>query len=301
MMKILRRLLGVFVMIAGLIGLLLSLAGLVGLWMVRPVVVSSVNSAIATLTSSIDTSQKTMEITDQALGATVDSVDALSSMLTTTSASVEDTKPVLTQLNSLMGKQLPATLQATTDSLKASQSAAQSLESTIKSLDTFRAVMGAVPFISGFIPAGQTNYNPDKSMADSLGEVAVSLEDMPDTFTEMATNLDKADDNLDEIQANLTTMAKNVALISGSLREYKGMIGQSKASMENLKKMLVDTQNNLDRILNGATIVFGFLLIWMLAAQVVIFSQGWELFHGTAGRMEGKAAEPTPTRPLSED
>ena len=36
-MKILRRLLGVFVMIAGLIGLLLSIAGLVGLYLVRPV------------------------------------------------------------------------------------------------------------------------------------------------------------------------------------------------------------------------------------------------------------------------
>jgi hypothetical protein len=25
--------------------------------------------------------------------------------------------------------------------------------------------------------------------------------------------------------------------------------------------------------------------LWMLATQVVIFSQGWELFQGTSGRM----------------
>jgi hypothetical protein len=29
---------------------------------------------------------------------------------------------------------------------------------------------------------------------------------------------------------------------------------------------------------------------WLLVAQVVILSQGWELFQGTAGRMESGAA-----------
>ena len=31
---------------------------------------------------------------------------------------------------------------------------------------------------------------------------------------------------------------------------------------------------------------------WLLAAQVVIFTQGWELYHGTAGRMDGPVSEP---------
>jgi len=30
----------------------------------------------------------------------------------------------------------------------------------------------------------------------------------------------------------------------------------------------------------------------LLVAQVVIFTQGWELFQGTAGRMEGSPIEP---------
>jgi methyl-accepting chemotaxis protein len=297
MMKILRRLLGVFVMIAGLIGLILSLAGLVGLWMVRPMVVTTVNSTIATLQSSVDTSQKAMVITNQALGATVDSVEALSTMLNSTADTVEATKPIMTQMNTMMGKQLPATLEATTDSLRASQEAALSLESTIKSLDTFRTVMSAVPFVSSFIPAGQTNYNPQKSMAASLGEVADSLNEMPGTLTEMAKSLDTADDNLDNIKGSLTTMASSVTKISASLREYQTMIGQSNTSMENLKVMLANAQNNLGRILNWTMIVFAMLLVWMIAAQVVIFSQGWELFQGTASRMEGKVVEIATAQP----
>ena len=73
---------------------------------------------------------------------------------TTTAASVEDTKPVLTKMNTMMGKQLPSTLQAATDSLNASKEAARSLESTIKSLDTFRTVMSAVPLVQRIYPCG---------------------------------------------------------------------------------------------------------------------------------------------------
>ena len=111
-MNILRRFLGVFVMIAGIIGLLLSLAGLVGIWMAKPVITSSLDTIIATLSSTVDTSKDTLAITYDALGATIDSVDGLSEMLVTTAATVEDTQPVLTEVNLLMGVTLPETLQA---------------------------------------------------------------------------------------------------------------------------------------------------------------------------------------------
>ena len=48
-----------------------------------------------------------MLVTKQALGATVDSVDALSVMLSSTATSVEDTAPLIEQVNTLMGKNLP--------------------------------------------------------------------------------------------------------------------------------------------------------------------------------------------------
>ncbi len=111
-MSILRRILGIFVMIAGIIGLLLSVAGLVGIWVAKPALTESINATLQTLSVSVDTSQKALVITNQALGATVSSVDALSKMLSTTAATVEDTQPVITQVNTVMGKTLPATLNA---------------------------------------------------------------------------------------------------------------------------------------------------------------------------------------------
>jgi methyl-accepting chemotaxis protein len=241
-----------------------------------------------------------MVVTGEALGATVDSVDALSTMLSTTAVSVEDTQPVLDQLNVMLSDTVPSTLESATESLKTAQQAAVVLDSAIKSLDSFRAILSAVPLVGGFVERPTQAYNPQVPLADSLGDLATTLEDLPATFTEMAANLDKADDNMVTIQSSLTTMSTSVGQISTSLGEYQAMIGQSQSSMGSLKSMLTNVQDNLDKILNWGAVILSVLFFWLLAAQVVILSQGWELYQGTAGRMESGAAEPPETEPATE-
>jgi chromosome segregation ATPase len=285
-MTILRRLLGLFVMIAGIIGLLLSLAGLAGIWVAKPVVIESINSTVNTLYTSVDTSQNVLKITYDALSATINSVDELSTVLNTTAATVEDTQPVITQVNGLVGVTLPETMRAATDSLKTAEQAAASLESAIVSFENFQAILRATPFLSALVPANNTSYNPEKPLADSLGELATSIEGVPVTLELMSTDLDSADDSLEALKSSLETMSQNVVLISTSLEQYQAMIDQSGESMENVKTLLTSISENIENILAIATIVLVLFFLWLLAAQVVIFSQGWELFQGRASRID---------------
>jgi len=295
-----RRILGILVMIAGILGLVLSLAGLVSVWMVKPTLAGYAETTITTLNDTVSTSQKAMLITGQALGATIDSVNALSDMLGTTAESVENTKPILDQVNNLMSDTLPATFTSASDSLRTAQSAAQVLDNAIQSLDSFRSVLSVVPIIGSYVEKPKEAYKPEKPLADSLGELVTNLESLPETFTKMSANLDNADNNFESIASNLTTMSTSVKLISQSLSDYQSMIGQTQSSMENLKSMLTNFQNNLNTILNGIAIVFTLFFLWLLAAQVVILSQGWELYQGTAGRMEGGTSQQpvTETQPV---
>ncbi len=285
-MKILRRFLGILVMIAGILGLLLALAGLAGVWIVKPTVTVYAKTTIDTLNNSVNTSKSVMVTTGEALGATVDSVDALSTMLGTTAATVEDTKPVLDEIDTIMSVTLPSTLKATTDSLYTAQQAAQVLEGAIQSLDAFRFLLSDVPLIGGFVGQPEQSYNPEIPLADSLGDLAKNLEPLPKTFVEMSANLGKTDDNLGSIQENLITMSESVGLISVSLSEYERMVVQSQSSMDDLSTILTNIQSNRPTILNGAAMVLTLFFVWLLAAQIVILSQGWELYHGTADRMK---------------
>lgn len=287
-MKIMRRLLGVLVMIAGILGLLLSLAGLAMVWMVKPTVTGYASSTIDTLNRSVGTSQSVMKTTAEALGATVDSVDALSAMLNTTAVTVKDTKPVLDEIDTIMSVTLPSTLEATATSLYTAQEAAQVLESTIQSLDAFRFMLSGVPLVGDFVNQTGESYNPEVPLADSLGELAANLEGLPDTFMRMSDGLSTTDDNLESIQENLVTMAGSVSMISSSLSEYERMVIQSQSSLDDVTSILKNIQANLPSILNWVAIALTLFFGWLLIAQIVILSQGWELYHGTAGRMEGK-------------
>lgn len=285
-MKVLRRMLGVLVMIAGILGLLLALAGLAAVWIVKPTVLVYANATIDTLNKSVVTSKSVMKTTAEALGATVDSVDALSAMLGTTAATVKDTKPILDEIDTIMSVTLPSTLKATTDSLYTAQEAAQVLESTIQSLDAFRFLLSDVPLVGEFIGQPEQSYSPEKPLADTLGELATNLKGLPDTFVQMSDNLSTTDDNLSSIQKNLITMSDSVGQISISLGEYEKMVVQSQSSMDDLATILTNIRSNMPTILNGVALVLTLFLVWLLAAQIVILSQGWELYHGTADRMK---------------
>lgn len=294
-MNTLRRILGVLVMIAGILGLVLSIAGLVGVWIYKPAVESSATTTIDTLHVSITTSQEAMGVTEEALSATVDSLDALTDMLAATATSVEETAPVIEQVNTMMGENLPSILQSASDSLASAQEAAVVMDSTVRSLEAFQVAMGGVPLLSGFVDVPEGTYDPEKPMAESLGEVADDLESLAPMFVQMSEDMDNADDNLETIQSSLSLMSGNVERISESLTEYEEMAAQSQTSVGNLEPILTDLQSNLTPILDGVALGLTLFLLWLLTIQIVVFSQGWELYRGTAGRMEsGEEESPAP-------
>ena len=55
--------------------------------------------------------------------------------------------------------------------------------------------------------------------------------------------------------------------------------------------MLKSLDGQLETVINLVAIVLALFLVWLFVAQVVIFSQGLELYHGTATRMAGSAVE----------
>jgi len=287
-MKTFRRILGILVMIAGILGLVLSLAGLVSVWVVKPTIERSLDNTIATLSSSIDASKNAMVVTEQALSSTVASVQALQTMLSSTATTLQDTNPLIDSLTGFMSDQLPKTVSAASDSLKSAQQAAGVLDSAIKSLNNFQTALSGIPLLGSLVtlPKNDLDYNPRKPLADSLGEIVTQIQDLPKLFGDMSQNLGKATSNLSTIQTSLTTMSTNIGAISASLEQYKNIVANSQSSMDNLKGLLTNLQVNLDRILNIAAVVLTLFLLWLLAAQVVILSQGWELYQGTADRME---------------
>lgn len=295
-MNVIRRFLGIFVMFAGVIGLILSLAGLVGLWVARPIMISTFTSTLNTLESSLSTSQETLDITGAALDATISSVNNLASMLDSTATTIKDTQPAINKTNLLMSETLPDSINNAVDSLKAAKSAATSLESAIKQFEMFQTMLGGVPILQAALPPAGKSYAPEVSLAESLDELGKSIQSMPDQLSGLSNDLDKTSTNLKDVEESLALMSSNVSLIAESLGEYNRMIEESRASTDNLYTLISGYRQNSGKFLNTTIAVLTLFLLWLLASQVVIFSQGYELYQGTADRME--SVKPSPPMPL---
>ena len=71
------------------------------------------------------------------------------------------------------------------------------------------------------------------------------------------------------------------------------MIKESKKSTDNLNLMLTEFKEKISKIMNITFIVLLLFFLWLLAAQIVILSQGWELFQGTTNQLDNGRKELT--------
>ena len=246
---------------------------------------------MSTLSGSLDTSLEVMTLTGQALEATSGSVEALSGMLAATANTVEETQPVITQAEDLMGLTLPDMFDSAVNSLEAASQAATSLESTVRALDTFRAGISANPLLRSFIPADIQPYEPEESLARSLGRLA-GLEDT--LFEDMSSSLNTAGENLGLVRADLETMSTNIEEISSSLSGYLEMIDRSGQQLSQLQSQMAAAEASLPRTLTLVAVVLTLFFAWMLAAQIVILSQGWELYRRATDEQPEPAAPVAP-------
>jgi methyl-accepting chemotaxis protein len=276
-MKILRKILGVIVMIAGIIGLIFSLVGIFFVWNTKPAIETAMANGLTVINGSLNTSIEVIGVTKDALSATVSSVYALRDTVAAASQSVEETKPFIEGITNLLSTELPDTIAATQSSLESAQSSAKVLDSVLTSMD---GVIRLITF------SDKSLYNPDTPLYESLGEVASSLNNLPQSFVQMGDSLGATQDNVDTIKTSLDTMAVSIESIAGSLDRYVAMTEQSKSSIANVQTWLKQIQNNLSNILIVAASVITVFLVWLAIAQIVILTQGWELFQGTAGRLE---------------
>jgi hypothetical protein len=276
-MKILRKILGVTVMIAGVIGLLFSLAGIFFVWKTKPNIETAMTNGLVVINNSLKTSIEVVGVTKDALSATVSSVYALKDTVAAASQAVEETKPFVEGVTDLLNTELPNTISATQSSLDSAQSSAKVLDGVMSSMS------GMIQLLTF---SDKSLYNPDQPLYESLGEVAGSLDNLPKSFIKMGNSLSSTQDNVDTIQASLENMAVNIGGIAGSLDKYVAMTEQSQSSIKNVQAWLLQMQNNLSNILLVAAIVSTVFLAWLAIAQVVILTQGYELYMGTADKID---------------
>jgi methyl-accepting chemotaxis protein len=250
MSVMLRRIIGLLLIIAAVGGLLFSLYGLVMVWRLRPVALGNAASSLDLVQASLDTTSQGLAVAGQSLDSTLVSISALESAITITSKTFEDTVPLFNTLTDLTSDELPKTVESAQTSLLAAQESAKIIDSVLRALVS-------IPFVNKDI------YNPPVPLDQALGDVSKSLDGLPASLKTIGTSMEATSGNLELMRADVDQMATNIRGINASLEDAQGVIDAY--------------QQQVPGWLNSLAWVITLAFLWLGIAQFGLLLQGLQL------------------------
>lgn len=273
-MSMIRKIIGIALVIAAIGGLIFSISGLILIWRVEANLTAGLQNGVELLIQTLKTTSEGLNVTQQALKGSVDTISSLQSTVETTAITIKSTVPLVEEISRLMEQDLPNTILAVQQSLFTAQKSA-------KVIDGVLSALSGIPLVGRGI-----GYDPEVPLSTALGEVAESLDGLPDSFASMQESLTETTDNLGRYEADLTMMAESIGQIESSVAQYKLVVEGYQNSLTQLQNSLAQLQANLPQIIRILTIGLTIFLVWMAIAQLGLFTQGIELILESRSKKE---------------
>lgn len=271
-MTIIRRIVGLLLILAAVGGLLFSIGALVVIWRAEPNISTNMQNVVTLLSDTLETTSQGLVVTKDSLRASVDTIGNLQSVMETTASTIESTNPMVDDIAALMRDDLPNTIEATRQSLATAQESARVIDGLLGSLSS-------IPLIGSGI-----GYNPEVPLSEALGSVGDSLQGLPESFAGMEENLRNTQSNLETFEADMTVMAASVGQIETSVAQYELVVDGYATSIGQIQSQLTTLSVQIPQITRGLLWALTAFLIWMALVQLGLFTQGWELVTESAQR-----------------
>jgi len=255
---------GIALIIAGIAGLVFSIGGLV----VLPRLERQVDAVAA----------EQLEVLDRALAATLDglitaetsleqaveAVDALEGVMVDVGLAINDTAPILDVAAELLGEQLPATINATQETLTSVATSAQLV-------DDILGVISVIPFL------GTDRYNPDVSLHQGFQDVSDGLDGIPELLLTAGEGLSAGTESLQDVEKGFAAMGQSIGATTTSLESAQTVLNDYQQIVTDLHATLLSVSDSLPGWLRALRWGLTLALIWLGVAQIALITQGWEL------------------------
>jgi methyl-accepting chemotaxis protein len=281
--RLFTRIAGLALIVAGLAGLLLAVAGLFVLVQVEKNILSAAQEQVQMLDHALSATMEGLDVAETSLLQAVATVKTLERTVGGVGDTVGSSVPAVDSISTLVGVQLPTTIESTQETLTSAAASA-------KTVDDLLTVLSTIPLL------GVEPYNPDVPLNEGFLNVAVSLDGIPDSLVATQKQLIITNGNLEGLEDSFDTMAGDIGQVANSignaqsvLQQYKGVIGQLQGSVSWVSSALPSWVQWL-------RLGLSLLLVWLGIAQLALITQGWELIGRSrrARPVETQVPEPAP-------
>ena len=264
---ILRRLVGILLVIAAAAGIIFSLIGLVEMWRYKPVVTKTVVNNLGLCDQALSTTQDVLTIVGQVVQTTTADVASLQATTKALALAIHGANPMLDALIGLTGRDLSEAVSATQTSLASAQSSALLIDNVL-------AALTSIPF------SPVAAYKPDVPLHTALAQVSNNLNTLIPSLDTINTSLANGKTNLGVVEDELTKISETTQGISSTLDSAQTVIDQYKTVTTQLKANVETAQRGAQTWMMAITWFLSFAFGWLMIVQLGLGVQGMDMIRG---------------------
>lgn len=273
MKRLFPTLIGYSLIFAAALGLIFSLGGLIASWVYAPSLSQTLQEQVQLAESIMETTAQGLEVASQTLDATRLTIQTLDETVQTFSEAITDTMPLLETIGSVVGEDLPATIQSTQTSLNSAQQSARVIDGVLSTIT-------AIPLFPG------DPYRPEVPLYVALGEVSRSLNGLPSSFRGMQDNLTRSGANLATARADIQRVRGEVVRVKNNLKQAQDILKQYRQTALTLGNQLESFRLAIPAMMRWASLFLSLFWLWLATAQLGLLTQGLELSRRPARAQE---------------
>lgn len=272
---VLRRLLGIVMLVIALAGLALCALGAYFGPQFVDGLVAVLGDNLTLASQSMTTVGQTLELARGSIEDVQSGLETLETAALDLSRTMTQTEPLLDELTQLAAEDVPDSLEAVQTAVPRMAEAAGVVEGALTSLSNLRLeqnILGVpLRFDLGF------RYNPETTMAESILDLASSLDEVIPRLRGLESHLEGATGNLVVIGEDLGRASADVQAINARLSGIGPLLDSYIATTRQVQGLIDGTSTQLENQINQIKVVLWVTVGWLALLQLMPLYLAWEL------------------------
>jgi len=273
-----KKFLGVLMLIIALTGLAISAFGIVTSRQLFGNVGRGLEDTLTIASDSLGTVKETLLLTKTTVGQVEGSLVTVGDTAIELSDSISNTEPLLDQVTQVATQDVPESLEAIENAIPDIAEAAGAIDDTLRLLDAFqldRQIFGVpIRFDLG------VDYKPEENLDETVNQLGAGLDGVPESLRGLETNMATVSLNLSNIGGNILTISEDLENINERVGEIEPLIDDYIELIEETNLLVNDTKSNIAQFIDAISLITMVLFIWMGLNQIVPLYLAWTIFVG---------------------
>ena len=299
---VLKRILGLIMLMTALAILAFSLAAAVYVGQVLAEVGDSIQANLALVSDSLDTARDTLALSRDTFGDVGGGLGTAVDATANAARTVSESRPLIDNVTTVTTQEVPEAIEGIQNTLPNMIQVAGVIDRALRTLGSV-GIDRTIPLpFGGSIPLQfdlGIDYAPATTFDDSLRGFQTSLDGLPESLRGLETDLQATRDNLGTLSADLQATSDNLALINNRVGEVLPLIDQYTVLVDDLSVTIARVSADLEQQLD--TLRLGILagLVFLALSQLAPLYLGWELLSGRRAAAERVVAAAPDTAVLT--